>query len=360
MKRIFWIIIIAFLAEVVYVGVHAASTYRSFVVEGSVLNRFCLWNCDGKVTTVNDEANPIPTSDPNHLNVLVLGIRGEEDIANGGLLTDTIMLISVDKTTKKAVMVSLPRDLYIDMTGKLNDGTEIKLKGKLNEVYVRGLEHSQGLALSGQIISRITGVPVDRAVVFDFNAFAKIVDIMGGIDVYLDSPFSEPKQWAGDNGYVFSLPQGWSHLNSEQALYYARSRYSSSDFDRARRQQQVMLAIKQKASTLGFLSNPKKITNVLDSLKGNVRTNFQPWEFGDILTIASSFKDSSSIHHTVLTPENLLYESKGPHNEYILLPRGDNYSGIRNFFQHMFENPIPPTPTPSPKPSASPSVSPAK
>ena len=198
------------------------------------------------------------------------------------------------------------------------------------------------MAISGQIVSRITGIPIDRAIVFDFNAFEKTIEILGGIDVYLDKPFSEKTQW----GYEFHLPAGQNHLTVEQAMYYVRSRYSSSDFDRARRQQQVMIAIKNKASTLGFFGNPKKVTEVMDSLKGNVKTNFQPWEFGDLLTIASSLNGVQGIDHAVLSTDNLLYESKGPHNEYVLLPRGDNYAGIRNFFKTIFENPIPPTPRP--------------
>lgn len=345
MKKILWILIIGIVLLVGYIGVHFASAYRTIVVERptSFLKSLCLFHCGSKGNEAGDP-NPIPTADPNHLNVLVLGIRGEDDIANGGLLTDTIMVMSVDKSTKKAVMVSLPRDLYIDMTGRLTDGTSITLRGKLNEVYVHGLEHGEGLTLTSQIISRISGIPIDRAVLFDFQAFGKIIDILGGVDVHLDRPFSEKQQW----GYEFSLPAGDNHLNSEQALYYVRSRYSSSDFDRARRQQQVMVAIKSKAFSLGILKDPRKITAIIDGLKGNLKTNFQPWEFNDLMSIATSLK-GDNLYHAVLTTENLLYETHLPSGEYVLLPRGDNYTGIRDYFKHIFEHPALPTPTPSQK-----------
>lgn len=343
-KTLAWLIIIVVIVAVGYVGFHAASAYRTIVVESdhTWFAGLCLFHCNKANSSVEDP-NPIPTADPARLNVLVLGIRGEDDIANGGLLTDTMLVISVDRATKKAVMVSIPRDLYIDMTGKLADGNDIKLKGKINEVYVHGLEHQQGLTLTSQIVSRITGIHIDRAVLFDFAAFGKIVDTLGGIDITLKEPFSEPKQWV--NG--FSLPAGTNHLNGDQALYYARSRYSSSDFDRARRQQQVILAIKAKAVSLGFLSNPTKVSGLFDSLKGNVKTNFQPWEINDIITVANSLKDNS-IQHAVLSTENLLYETHTPSGEYILLPRDDNYTAIRNYFKLIFEHP---TPSYSPKPT---------
>lgn len=124
-------------------------------------------------------------------------------------------------------------------------------------MYERGLANGGGIDMAEKVISKITGIYIDKTVVFDFSAFKEIVDAVGGIDIYLEKPFKESSQW----GYEFSLPAGNNHLNGEQALYYVRSRYSTNDFDRARRQQEVIIAIKNKALTLGFLTNPLKINS---------------------------------------------------------------------------------------------------
>src|SRR3989338_3828638 len=206
----------------------------------------------------DDDKNPLPKDDPERLDILILGMRGEGDIVNGGLLTDSIEVLSLDEKTRKAAIISIPRDLWVDLLG---------IEGKINETYAIGYAHNAGIPLTSQLISRITGIRIDKTVVFNFQAFQDIVESLGGIDISLDKPFRESTQW----GYEFSLPAGDNHLNGEQALYYVRSRYSSSDFDRARRQQQVMFAIKKKATELGFLANPAKITEMLEALKGNVR-----------------------------------------------------------------------------------------
>ena len=154
--------------------------------------------------------------------------------------------------------------------------------------------------MSKTIVSRVTGLYIDHTISVDHAAFKEIVDILGGIDIYLKEPFVENQQWVagGDIGspsgffsietqaatssngtatktqrWVFKIPAGTSHLDGKTALYYARARYSSSDFDRARRQQQILVAIKDKALSLGFWGNPVKIFNLMDSVAKNVRTD---------------------------------------------------------------------------------------
>jgi LCP family protein required for cell wall assembly len=265
--------------------------------------------------------NPIPKSNSKFLTVLILGNSvGRTDGAaeqTGAQLTDSMELLIVNRTTKEASLVSIPRDLYLEMKGT---------QGKINEAYVRG-----GFNFVGQLVSRITGIYVDKTILFDLSTFKDIVDALGGIDVHLDKPFSEPTQWT----YPFNLPAGNNHLNGEQALYYVRSRYSSSDFDRARRQQEVMKAIKDKASSSGFLSNPIKAVSLFTQIKNNIKTNFNLWDIQNLLTLADSVK-TNSIKDYYLTIDNVFYEIKAP--EYILLPKGDNFNGVRTFFQNILNN----------------------
>ena len=206
----------------------------------------------------------------------------------------------------------------------------LRLKGKLNEVYAHGYANQQGLTLTSQIMSRLTGVSVSKAVLFDFKAFSTVVDALDGVDIHLDKPFSEKQQW----GFEFSLPAGDNHLKGDQALYYVRSRYSSSDFDRARRQQQVMFAIKKKATTLGFLANPVKVSALIASMKGNLRTNIQIWEVGDFINLAGKLK-TADLKTSVISTDNLLEESRTPGGEYILTPKGGNFALVRDYFKNI-------------------------
>lgn len=272
--------------------------------------------------------NPIPAPEKDRLDILILGIRGDDKKSvteEGGLLTDTILLVSVDKINKKPYLVSVPRDLYIDTP---------EIKGKINEVYERGLEKNRGIAFAKETTSRITGIYIDNAIVFDFNSFKEIVDKIGGIDIYLTEPFAESKQW----GYEFDLPAGKNHLNGEQALYYARSRYSTSDFDRSRRQQEIIKAIENKIISLGYLSDYSKIISILSDLKGNIKTDFQIWNLGDLFSLANSFGKKTKINDYVISTDNLLHQSKTEKGEFILLPNGNNYDGIREFFKNIFVN----------------------
>lgn len=290
----------------------------------------------GKQESATPDPNPMPQPEKDRLDILILGIRGENETAieeAGGLLTDTMMVISIDKTTKKTAMVSIPRDLYINVNTQAPNGKKIKITGKINEAYERGLENGGGLTLVKQIVSRITSVYMDNAIVFDFNAFREIVNSLGGIDINLKKPFEEKNQW----GYEFSLPAGNNHLDGETALYYVRSRYSTSDFDRARRQQEVITTIKNKAFTLGFLSNPVKVTSLLSDLKGNVRTDFQIWDTRDLIALANSFGSKTIVKNYIITTANLVYETKTEKGEYILLPKEENFEGIKNLFKTVLD-----------------------
>ncbi len=279
---------------------------------------------------VPDQAlsNPLPNPESDRFDVLILGIRGEDDIADGGLLTDTMLVLSLDKKTGAASLISIPRDLYINMLG---------VKGKINRVYETGLAQNKGLDLTSNIISRISGIYIDKAIVFDLDAFGTIIDQLDGIDITLAAPFTETTQW----GYPFSLPAGKNHLNKEQALYYVRSRYSSSDFDRARRQQQVIEAIKTKILSLDLLSNPTTITGLIAAMNGHIKTNFQLWDIKDLITLAKNLSNIAKVKQYVLTTDNVLYDTKTKNGEYILLTKSGNFDDIKTVFQTSITGKVP-------------------
>jgi LCP family protein required for cell wall assembly len=288
-----------------------------------------------------DNLPDLPEKDPDRINILLLGIRGLEDPGEGKLLSDAIILATIKKSTGQVGLISLPRDLYLTIWCSHENK-------KINFAYAYG-----GLDCAKKTVSYLTGLYVDHAISVDFQAFEEIVDALGGINIYLDKPFEESFQWAkegweedeywtikeidGEEKWVFYLPQGKNHLDGQTALYYVRSRYSTNDFDRMRRQQQVLMAIKEKALSLNVLANPVKVYNLLDALGKNVRTDMNLTEIGNLINLATNL-DIKNIKKRVFdtSPQGLLYHTF-INEEYVLLPIGDNFDQIQAACQNIFD-----------------------
>lgn len=301
---------------------------------GDIFSRRLSFNGDAAIGKTlgaepSDSDYEMPKQEKNRVDFLIMGIRGKDDVENGGLLTDTMMVLSYDKETKKASLISIPRDLYVKITDQKKD--------KLNSAFER-----LGLSGTKKLFSRITGVYIDNIIIFDFSSFQEIVDAVGGVDVTLARPFTETQQW----GYEFSLPAGPNHLDGQNALYYVRSRYSSSDFDRAERQQQVILALKKKIVSLDLLTDPGRTISLVNTIRKNIQTDINFLDISGLLQLATQLSDSSKLQRHVLTTENLLYEDTGT-GTYYLMPQGGNLEQIQQFFQDVLRDPTP-TPTVSP------------
>jgi LCP family protein required for cell wall assembly len=290
----------------------------------------------------DDPEYRMPDNDKKRLDVLLLGVRGDGDSANGSMLTDTIILLSLDTGTGRASMTSVPRDLTVRVT---DERTE-----KINAVYAH-----YGLGGTKKMFSRILGIGIDNVVLVDFSAFQSVVDALGGITITLDRPFEESQQWAGtaSESYSFALPAGPNTLTGEQALYYVRSRYSTSDFDRARRQQQVLMAIKAKAEGLDLLSDPIRALELVTTVRKHMETDLNIFDLGTIRDLMAQSGQLDRIRRYQLTTENLLYETKID-GIYELLPRDGTLAHIKEFFRTVLdEHPVMSVPTPSQSPSPS-------
>ncbi len=306
------------------------------------------------------------------INILLLGMRGEH-VTGGGLLADTIMLASIAPEKKEVSLVSIPRDLYVTVP-ETND------KQKINAVYFYGekKEHNGGgIKNMEKIIQEITGQSVYYAIAINFKGFEQAIDAVGGLDIHLDQPFSEPLQFHQEHvcddkvftvssgnfevkknekgrivaqyplcynhseecGGAFTLPSGNVHLDGEKTLCYVRSRMTSTDFDRARRQQEILKLFKKKMLNAGTLTDFGKINALLDSLGDNVKTNLEGWEMKKLLDIYEEMGDQIKIKQKVLenSEEGLLYapQNTTPQQGYILLPRGDNYDRIKSLFSNI-------------------------
>jgi LCP family protein required for cell wall assembly len=268
------------------------------------------------------------------INVLLLGMRGN-NMPGGGLLADTIMIAMARPKENKVALLSIPRDLWV----KHPDSST---QSKINSVHALYEEKGEGKGMDAmkQTIGEITGIPIHYAVRIDFNGFKELVDTVGGVDVYLDKPFSEPKQFEGENALDFSLPTGRNHIDGQKALFFVRARYASSDFERARRQQQVLIALKDKMLSLGTLADFGKVNNILNVLGEDVRTDMDISEMKKFFELANK-SQNPQIKQKVLdtSEEGLLYSTKADTPEgktYVLLPSGGNFDKIRELVKNIF------------------------
>ena len=265
----------------------------------------------------------------NRTDILLLGLRGKDDLENGGLLTDTIMLASIDTQNDKIALISIPRDLYVRVPGPG------KME-KINFTYAYGKEkYGDGLSVSRQAVEKVAGVDIDYAVAVDFDSFINLIDTIGGVDVYVPREFVKTSQW----GWEFRVPKGLNHMNSQTALYYARSRYSSSDFDRSRRQQDILTAIANKALNLKILSNPVKLNAILNSLSKGLDTDIDFISMLNLIKYGGMIQNDKIIRFILNDSDDNLLRPDHINSAYVLYPKAgmENYDAIKEKIRNIFQ-----------------------
>lgn len=189
-----------------------------------------------------------PWNGQERFTVLLMGMDKRPGESGAAFRTDTMILLSLDPDTNHVGMLSIPRDLYVDVPG-------YNLQ-RINTAYGLG-EYAGaggGPRLAMQTVQYNLGIPVNDYVVVDFNAFIRLVDLIGGIDVNVERAIYDPTYPDMNYGYdPFYLNPGMQHLDGVTALKYARSRHGSDDIDRAARQQQVLYAIRDKLVSLDMI-----------------------------------------------------------------------------------------------------------
>lgn len=282
--------------------------------------------------------------DEDRINILLLGMGGR--FHEGGYLTDTIMLVSLQPSTKKVSMLSIPRDTAIPVEGK---GWE-----KINSInaYAEMEEAGSGGVAMSQAMSDILQTPIDYYVRVDFEGFVNIVDELGGLDVYVENTLSDRqypimgREEAEDYESRFEhlyIEKGLQKMDGKLALKYARSRHAigieGSDFARAKRQQQVIVAAKEKALSTENLLKPTMITNILEEFKEHVSTNLKIWE---IVKLWGMFKDinKTNISNKVLDdgPNGLLVGGRNEKGSYVLRPQSNDFAEIQYMVNNVFSD----------------------
>jgi len=268
------------------------------------------------------------------INILAMGMGGANH--PGGQLTDSMMVISINPKDKSLAMLSIPRDLYVPIA-------DHKVSSKINEVYNLGEREKKGNgpALVKKTVGNILDLPIHYYVTVDFKAFEKAINILGGLDLYVDRAISDPLYPADDMVHYspFYIKAGQQHLDGATALKYSRSRETSSDFDRAARQQKVLKAAKEKALKLGFLANPKKVIDLSATVSDNVRTDLSPGEVKTLLGIVKDIPGDKIISKVLADGNGGALVSDSSTGTYYLKPKDGTFDEIKQIAHEIFTDP---------------------
>jgi len=293
----------------------------------------------------NFEISPAPKG---QFNLLLLG-QGDPS-HEGSNLTDSMMVLHLDTKSKTASLIFIPRDLWVGY--------------KINEAYSK-----DGLKLAKEAVSFVTGLPIQNAILIDFNGFVQAIDSLGGIEVTVAQTFDDyyypiqgkeleicdksPEEVAQLSATLsgFELEKqfpcryedlhfeaGKTHLNGATALKFARSRHSAqsgSDFARGQRQQAILIGLKDKLLSLDALKNVDQFFKQMVKL---VKTDLD-LEGARAIAVLIIDPQEYKISQIIPSEENVLVASKSPRGQAILLPKAgeNNWDSFRDFIR-LFKN----------------------
>ena len=270
----------------------------------------------------------------NRINILVLGVGGEGH--EGPYLTDTIILLSLKPSTKEVSTISIPRDLYAPIPG-------YSWK-KINTAYAFGEIKNQGGELITKVVENIFELPIHYYVVCDFSGFEEMIDIVDGIKVYVEKSFTDDQFPTFDfKTQIISFNQGWQKMSGIQALRFVRSRYGNngegSDFARSKRQQKIIMALKDKIFSFNTLLNPEKMSNFLDSLNEHIKTDLNLQEILRLADLAKEINPSKIITKVLDNGDKgPLYAEMTENGVYVLKPKAGSFKELSSIANNIFEN----------------------
>ena len=225
--------------------------------------------------------------------VLLLGSDDDSKFSADHVLTQSMILVRVQPASKQVTMLSIPRDLYVH----LSPGGF----GKIDGAYSYG---AAGAAIA--TVEQDFGVHVDDYIWVGLLGLIKVIDAIGGIDVVTSNPVIDdyyPSDIYSGSPYDYqrvAVLAGPQHLDGIHAMEYVRSRHGDvqSDFGRSKRQQQVLLAIRQKAKQL----KPEDVPNLATAIGGEIKTSIGLDRVAQLVPLAASFDNPDSIQQIVLLP----------------------------------------------------------
>lgn len=290
---------------------------------------------DGGESGAFGEMTPLPTislDDENRpkwngsdrVNILLMGLDYRDWAeGDGPPRTDSMMLVTIDPVTKTAGMLSIPRDLWVEIPGFEHN--------RINTAYFLGETNrlpGGGPGLAMDTVENLLGVPIQYYALIEFHVFEEMIDEIGGVDVWVDedlkiSPIGEMSTWLeGGKGH---------HLDGAQALAYARARKTEGgDFDRAQRQQQLALAIKDKIFDLNMVPTLlSKAPSLYQRLASGIHTNLAFEEMISLGLLAVNVSNNEIRNGVISPPEMVLLETH-PDGAQVLKPIPEKIRFLRD------------------------------
>ena len=270
------------------------------------------------------------------INFLILGIRGFE--TNDADLTDTIIFISLDQKNKKAVLLSVPRDLWIE-----------EIQAKINTAY-----HYGGFDLAKKTIAEVLGQEIDYMVVVNFESFGEIINVLDGVMINVQRSFDdfrypiagkENDLCDGDKEYKcryesIHFDAGSQKMDGKTALKYIRSRNAEgeegTDFARTARQQQLILSLKQKILTPGIYLNPDKISRLFKVFQEYLTVDINRWEYGNLALFLVKI-DWNQVKIAALNGNLLLNPKSHYSKQWVLVPKSGDWQEVQAFIGELLK-----------------------
>lgn len=312
------------------------------------------WNFYRNVAKITHNNNPLalfglfihaPLKNQNgRVNILVAGDSVGDPNHQGASLADSIMVMSLDTKNDTAFLLSIPRDTWVNIPSlgyeKINAANDVSN-------FQEAGYPSGGMGQLEAIISQDFNTPIDYYALVNYAAFKDTVNAVGGITVDIQSPDPRGIYDAYTN---LKLPNGEDFLNGQEALNLARARgdnvagdisygLPNSDFDRTLHQRQMAIAIKSKATSIGFLSNPIKVSNFLNAIGNNVQTDIKLNDIGSLYSDTKNLNNSNikSYGLNEINGQELLTGYIAPDGEDALIPTAgfNNFSQIQAVIQQL-------------------------
>ena len=301
-------------------------------------------------------------------NILIVGTTDDDPTrkAEGdGILTDSMMILSVNQTTKDAYMFSIPRDLWVQYNTACSAGYEGKINVMFGCIADGDTEEAETARLDGirEFVGDIFDIDLQYAVHVRSNVVSDAVNAVGGVTVKVESrdprgvldasidwmctqgnPTAEEKQKRCPTGHYIDFPIGDNEMDGDKAMWFSRARgvgygetygLEQSNFDREQNQQRVIIALKDKALSTGTLTDFSKITKLMDAMGENLRSNVETKEVRTIMSLASEITNDNIKRLSFVEEDNMLMTTGSVGGQSVVQPSAGlyDYSDIRAFLR---------------------------
>lgn len=292
----------------------------------------------GNVLDLLGSGVELKTDDNGRTNVMLFG-TSEDDAGHAGAeLTDSVMVLSINRKEKSASMVSMPRDMWVDYGQACTAGYAGKINA-LYQCYTDNGDVAKGASALKDKVGEVFGLDIQYYVKVNYTVVRELTTALGGVTVTVESSDSRGLY---DYNTKLKLPNGPATLQGEQALAFVRARgdgggygFEGSNFVREQNQQKMIVAIRDKALSLGTLSNPAAVLKIMDALGNNIRTNFSTAEVKTLATIGKEISTDKIVHINLNDSDKRVVTTGSYNGQSIVKPVAGIgvYTGIQSYIQ---------------------------